>query len=89
MENQSFIFMQKQFGGHPARSLCTFVLESFTYPCTCLFQVELKEGPLEQFTHEMEPFLRKQGMPVRLNKGFYFLLYGEHLQPKYLRNMNI
>uniref|UniRef100_A0A0D3CA14 mRNA cap 0 methyltransferase domain-containing protein n=2 Tax=Brassica oleracea TaxID=3712 RepID=A0A0D3CA14_BRAOL len=30
--------------------------------------VELKEGPLEQFTHEMEPFLRKQGMPVRLNK---------------------
>lgn len=34
-----------------------------------LFQVELKEGPLDQFTHEMEPFLRKQGMPVRLNKG--------------------
>jgi len=32
-------------------------------------RVELKEGPLEQFTHEMEPFLRKQGMPVRLNKG--------------------
>ncbi|KAL5724378.1 hypothetical protein ACHQM5_007649 [Ranunculus cassubicifolius] len=32
-------------------------------------KVELKEGPLEQFTHEMEPFLRKQGMPVRLNGG--------------------
>ncbi|KAG2703741.1 hypothetical protein I3843_06G142100 [Carya illinoinensis] len=32
-------------------------------------KVELKEGHLEQFTHEMEPFLRKQGMPVRLNKG--------------------
>ncbi|XP_059648133.1 uncharacterized protein LOC132294333 [Cornus florida] len=32
-------------------------------------KVELKEGPLEQFTHEMEPFLRKQGMPVRLNRG--------------------
>lgn len=31
--------------------------------------MELKEGPLDQFTHEMEPFLRKQGMPVRLNKG--------------------
>ncbi|KAL6517692.1 hypothetical protein OROMI_033393 [Orobanche minor] len=31
--------------------------------------VELKEGPLDQFSHEMEPFLRKQGMPVRLNKG--------------------
>ncbi|PVH61262.1 hypothetical protein PAHAL_3G001600 [Panicum hallii] len=31
--------------------------------------VELKEGPLEQFTHEMEPFLRKQGLPVRLNRG--------------------
>ncbi|WZZ16571.1 hypothetical protein YC2023_109660 [Brassica napus] len=36
--------------------------------------VELKEGPLEQFTHEMEPFLRKQGMPVRLNKGTVELL---------------
>ncbi|KAM5574642.1 mRNA turnover protein 4 [Rosa sericea] len=32
-------------------------------------KVELQEGPLEQFSHEMEPFLRKQGMPVRLNKG--------------------
>ncbi|TQD96788.1 hypothetical protein C1H46_017520 [Malus baccata] len=32
-------------------------------------KVELMEGPLEQFSHEMEPFLRKQGMPVRLNKG--------------------
>ncbi|CAA2982743.1 mRNA turnover 4 homolog [Olea europaea subsp. europaea] len=32
-------------------------------------KVELNEGPLDQFTHEMEPFLRKQGMPVRLNKG--------------------
>ncbi|KAL3843713.1 hypothetical protein ACJIZ3_001116 [Penstemon smallii] len=32
-------------------------------------KVELNEGPLEQFTHEMEPFLRKQGMPVRLNKA--------------------
>ncbi|KAM7252368.1 hypothetical protein ACFE04_024251 [Oxalis oulophora] len=32
-------------------------------------KVELPEGPLEQFSHEMEPLLRKQGMPVRLNKG--------------------
>ncbi|XP_078427624.1 ribosomal protein L10 family protein [Wolffia australiana] len=31
--------------------------------------VDLKEGHLDQFTHEMEPFLRKQGMPVRLDKG--------------------
>nr|DAD28087.1 TPA_asm: hypothetical protein HUJ06_029555 [Nelumbo nucifera] len=36
---------------------------------TATEKVELKEGPLDQFTHEMEPFLRKQGMPVRLNKG--------------------
>ena len=34
--------------------------------------MELKEGPLTEFTHEMEPFLRKQGMPVRLNKGLQF-----------------
>ena len=32
-------------------------------------QVELNEGPLDQFSHDMEPFLRKQGMPVRLNRG--------------------
>ncbi|PIA32415.1 hypothetical protein AQUCO_04500191v1 [Aquilegia coerulea] len=36
---------------------------------TATEKVELHEGPLDQFTHEMEPFLRKQGMPVRLNKG--------------------
>jgi mRNA turnover protein 4 len=36
---------------------------------TATEKVELNEGPLDQFTHEMEPFLRKQGMPVRLNKG--------------------
>ncbi|CAN8304180.1 unnamed protein product [Cochlearia groenlandica] len=41
---------------------------------TVVETVELKEGPLEQFTHEMEPFLRKQGMPVRLNKGTVELL---------------
>ncbi|CAG7901789.1 unnamed protein product [Brassica rapa] len=41
---------------------------------TAVETVELKEGPLEQFTHEMEPFLRKQGMPVRLNKGTVELL---------------
>jgi len=40
--------------------------------------VELKEGPLEQFTHEMEPFLRKQGLPVRLNRGVVELV-ADHL----------
>lgn len=37
--------------------------------CIATEKIELKEGPLEQFTHEMEPFLRSQGMPVRLNKA--------------------
>ncbi|XP_058191837.1 uncharacterized protein LOC131308827 [Rhododendron vialii] len=36
---------------------------------TATEKVELNEGPLDQFTHEMEPLLRKLGMPVRLNKG--------------------
>ena len=52
-------------------------------------QVELKEGPLEQFTHEMEPFLRKQGMPVRLNKG----LLSHHFQfpslTQYTTSLNV
>lgn len=34
-----------------------------------LVQVELAEGPLEMFTHDQEPFLRKQGMPTKLNRG--------------------
>ncbi|KAG9160662.1 hypothetical protein Leryth_025611 [Lithospermum erythrorhizon] len=38
-------------------------------------KVELNEGPLDQFTHEMEPFLRKQGMPVRLNKAYSFAFH--------------
>ncbi|KAG6531638.1 hypothetical protein ZIOFF_005454 [Zingiber officinale] len=42
--------------------------------CESVFKVDLKEGPLEQFTHEMEPYLRKQGVPVRLNKGIVELV---------------
>jgi hypothetical protein len=49
-------------------TMCFTKFTTFFLTCTML-QVELKEGPLEQFTHEMEPFLRKQGLPVRLNKG--------------------
>ncbi|GAB4857048.1 hypothetical protein Ancab_014959 [Ancistrocladus abbreviatus] len=58
--------------------------------------VELKEGPLEQFTHEMEPFLRKQGMPVRLNKGVVELVSdfavceeGKHLSPESARILRL
>ncbi|XP_037954813.1 mRNA turnover protein 4 homolog [Teleopsis dalmanni] len=31
--------------------------------------VTLPEGPLEEFTHSMEPHLRSLGMPVKLQKG--------------------
>ena len=56
---------------HYKSMTCSFALciSSVILTRYWVFQVELKEGPLEQFTHEMEPFLRKQGMPVRLNKG--------------------
>jgi hypothetical protein len=55
---------------------CIMCFAKYTKPFKKTFtipQVELKEGPLEQFTHEMEPFLRKQGLPVRLNKGLLLL----------------
>ncbi|WCJ18243.1 hypothetical protein M5689_000613 [Euphorbia peplus] len=59
-------------------------------------KVELKEGPLEQFTHEMEPLLRKQGMPVRLNKGVVELVSdfvvceeGKHLSPESARILRL
>lgn len=31
--------------------------------------VELPAGPLHQFTHNMEPYLRKLGLPTRLDNG--------------------
>ncbi|KAK7084773.1 mRNA turnover 4 [Halocaridina rubra] len=31
--------------------------------------VELKEGPLPQFSHSIEPHLRKLGLPTRLQRG--------------------
>lgn len=58
--------------------------------------VELKEGPLEQFSHDMEPFLRKQGLPVRLNRGVVELIAdytvcqdGEHLSPEASRVLRL
>eukprot|EP00250_Pteridium_aquilinum_P005509 c15590_g1_i1 orf=122-814(+) len=58
--------------------------------------VELKEGPLDQFSHDMEPFLRKQGLPVRLNRGVVELIAdytvcqeGEHLSPEASRILRL
>lgn len=31
--------------------------------------ITLDEGPLEQFTHSMEPQLRQLGLPTALKKG--------------------
>lgn len=36
--------------------------------------VKLDEGPLEQFTHSMEPQLRQLGLPTALKKGVVTLL---------------
>jgi mRNA turnover protein 4 len=58
--------------------------------------VELNEGPLEQFSHDMEPFLRKQGMPVRLNRSVVELVAdytvcreGEHISPEASRILRL
>ncbi|KAI0512060.1 hypothetical protein KFK09_012695 [Dendrobium nobile] len=59
-------------------------------------KVELKEGPLEHFSHEMEPFLRKLGLPIRLNKGVIELVSdyivceeGQHLSPESARTLRL
>ncbi|XP_010922590.1 uncharacterized protein [Elaeis guineensis] len=64
--------------------------------CMATEKVELKEGPLEQFSHEMEPFLRKQGLPVRLNKGVIELVSdyvvceeGQPLSPESARTLRL
>ncbi|KAG8569904.1 hypothetical protein GDO81_014591 [Engystomops pustulosus] len=38
------------------------------------YGVVLDQGPLEQFTHSMEPQLRQLGLPTTLNKGVVTLL---------------
>ena len=39
--------------------------------------VELDEGPLIQFSHSIEPHLRRLGLPVALKKGLicFFLIF--------------
>ncbi|KAG0450259.1 hypothetical protein HPP92_026977 [Vanilla planifolia] len=63
---------------------------------TATEKVELKEGPLDQFSHEMEPFLRKLGFPVRLNRGIIELVSdhvvceeGQHLSPEAARALRL
>lgn len=34
--------------------------------------IKLPEGPLKQFPHNMEPYLRQLGMPTKLDRGDYF-----------------
>lgn len=77
---EGHIFLGSRIAFYVALDVCklfiylTFMLHFFLCWIQCsIVQVELKEGPLDQFSHEMEPFLRKQGMPVRLNKGRYLL----------------
>jgi len=33
--------------------------------------IELKPGPLNQFSHAMEPYLRQLGMPTKLDRGLH------------------
>ncbi|XP_019702868.1 uncharacterized protein [Elaeis guineensis] len=59
-------------------------------------KMELKGGQLEQFSPEMEPFLRKQGLPVRLNKRVIELVSdlvvceeGQPLSPESARTLRL
>jgi len=36
--------------------------------------IKLNEGPLKQFPHSIEPYLRKLGMPTKLDKGVVMLI---------------
>lgn len=36
--------------------------------------VSLEEGPLENFSHAMEPYLRKLGLPTKLDKGIVTMI---------------
>lgn len=49
--------------------------------------ITLDEGPLEQFTHSMEPQLRQLGLPTALKKGkipVYGWLNKSHMNSQFL-----
>lgn len=39
----------------------------------CKETILLNEGPIKQFSHAMEPYLRQLGLPTKLDKGTYIL----------------
>jgi len=64
--------------------------------CTAEKEVVLKEGPLEQFTHSMEPQLRQLGLPTKLERGvvtitkdFVVCKEGEALKPEQARILKL
>jgi len=64
--------------------------------CTAEQEVVLKEGPLEQFTHSMEPQLRQLGLPTKLVKGVVTLTRdyvvckeGDALKPEQARILKL
>jgi len=64
--------------------------------CTAEKEVVLKEGPLEQFTHSMEPQLRQLGLPTKLERGvvtitkdFLVCKKGEALKPEQARILKL
>lgn len=58
--------------------------------------VILEQGPLPEFTHSMEPQLRKMGLPTALDKGVITLLrehqvcaHGQNLSPEQARILKL
>ena len=47
-----------------------------------LESVELSEGPLSQFSHSIEPQMRKLGLPTSLKKGVIHLIKDYHVCKK-------
>lgn len=47
-------------------SIEDYARSGFKTPAT----IKLEEGPLKQFPHSQEPYLRKLGMPTKLDKGW-------------------
>lgn len=64
--------------------------------CTAENEVVLKEGPLEQFPHNMEPQLRQLGLPTKLDRGIITLTKdflvckgGDQLKPEQARILKL
>ena len=61
--------MNEEFYRRQIRSMFIYIFIFFTLYSSIFIILFYIQGPLDQFTHSMEPNLRQLGLPTSLQKG--------------------